>query len=78
MPTIHIFDLMQYVSYVAAEDPGLDYILAVDGSYGTQTEIVEGIAHSFGRGQTRYVNAILNFKFIVRLLLLELMTLCVT
>lgn len=54
LPTVHILDLVKYVSCIAAEDPNLNYLLAVDGSYGTQNEIVEGIAHSLGRGKTRY------------------------
>lgn len=56
LPTVHIRDLVQYVLAIAREDPGIDYILAVDGGYATQKGIVEGISKTLGTGASRYFN----------------------
>ena len=68
VPTIHVLDLGAIVLNLADSRPKVRYILAVDESHSTLTELVKAISTNLGTGRTKHVSkedALLNREITV-------------
>ncbi len=55
VPTIHVLDLAAIILNLADSRPKGRYILALDDSHSTLTELVEAISRHLGTGRTKRV-----------------------